>query len=243
MINKHLLKKYEAILAKHKWLVEKINSQREIDKGITKRLYSKIFLPAYLESMGDEGKGIMLMGRETRGWGLSSQWAEYQTVTQLMMMYKEDYLKGIPKRKGGLPLFLKQVEAITHIKPFWTNFYCTDYKKSNPKNGNINLKDIQDLSLDLLTAQIEVLKPQAIIIGYGRGVDAKRVIIKTLLESLQGAAIEQSDIPQSDFGRKIVYQKGLVLYDLHYHPAARIKGSSKVRKLVVEDLSREIKRV
>lgn len=124
------------------------------------------------------GKRVLIVGRETRGWGPKPP-ARYEDgitnlICRLMDTQSAHYEKYVSVAKEPGMRFFHFVRNVAKIvgkgNVAWGNTFAMDWKRSTPtKRKTPHFESLIDLSGSLLKAQIEILQPDVIIFAAGKG--------------------------------------------------------------------------
>ncbi|OLO03341.1 hypothetical protein [Salinicola socius] len=143
--------------------------------------YTGLFLPSVPTGNEMPQRRVMVVGQETRQWnGSLTRWIEASAdgkavdyIDRAMERYLETRL--MPPSKYRFLQFLRQSERELSLQPHtlqWANLIACAYRRGSPKKRpKAELEQVLALSYDLLAAQIEVVKPQAILFTTGPGYD------------------------------------------------------------------------
>lgn len=186
---------YESLCSELKAAYEQIVSSIDTDVfGIPEAedKYSAVFLPMPSPTYLESSPKIMLVGRETAGWNKikhGETFNKLSAVTEAINSSDLPSLVELATKKHLLHLELnpktgKPLKTKSHFKNYYTklsrefsnlpadtiysNLIAWDYKKSTILNRCAKENDeITRVSLELLAAQIKILKPQFIVFACG----------------------------------------------------------------------------
>lgn len=134
---------------------------------------SGLFLAGVPENYYASHNKIMIVGRETRGWGKQyNSDCSLQEYIQLQEQKAHDYLsikkdKQRNERGSSFHNFLSQVSKKgSQTAVVWANLNCYSWKRSRSDKSPL-ANEIDVLSHELLKAQIEILRPQYLILAHG----------------------------------------------------------------------------
>lgn len=163
--NKRLHERYLNILQKSQEFRDIWQSQQ--------KEFSGLFLAGVPDNYESSPNRIMIIGRETRGWGLQfnntfplSQYIEAQ------IKKSREYLinrKEIDKNERGSSFhnFVRELSKQPDKNSVvWANLHCYSWRKGRSDKSPFS-KEVDFLSLELLKAQIDILRPQYIIFAHG----------------------------------------------------------------------------
>ncbi|MCX2525488.1 hypothetical protein [Larsenimonas rhizosphaerae] len=142
--------------------------------------YSGVFLPVPGPAFGQSGFKLMVVGQETRGWNgsleklLSAQLNN--TLDEYLGGTAENYLAQLNVPINSVFLrFLKTTEKRLNMAPmeiFWANLLACSYRKKSPRGRpKKEYEALRKLSSELLSAQIKLINPDAILFLTGPGHD------------------------------------------------------------------------
>lgn len=156
--------------AKHVDLVSLSSLSKENPK------LSGLFVPSVTDSYWNSRQRVMIVGKETRGWGKTG----LAEVTQFSSAV--DYIKSMMARHQGVLAkdltrskffqFYRQAARALTDEPanrdsiIWANLFCLDQDSKSPVRCN-ELEAIKKLSRNLLQAQLEILRPKVILFVTG----------------------------------------------------------------------------
>ena len=143
--------------------------------------YSGVFLPIPFKEYFNSKTKIMLVGRETAGWntdnnkntlGRISKYGAEQIVDEGIIRYKKHLSEHVGKRtKSKFKQYYFNIAKELKIEPssmIYSNFFAWDYDRLSPvKRPKDEFDYVASLSIELLSAQIKILKPNYIIFAAG----------------------------------------------------------------------------
>ncbi|WP_110710531.1 hypothetical protein [Salinicola sp. CR57] len=143
--------------------------------------YTGLFLPSMPVGSDMTLRRVMVVGQETRQWnGQLTRWMEAVAAGQASE-YVDRAIRGyietrcMPPSKFRFLQFLRLSEQRLSLPAYsvqWGNLMACAYRRGSPKKRpKAELEQVLALSYDLLAAQIEVLKPQAILFTTGPSYD------------------------------------------------------------------------
>jgi len=163
--NKHLHKEYLDILQL---------SQEFRDIWQSKHLgFSGLFLAGVLEDYVNSPVKIMVVGRETKGWG--KQFDNSYTLTEyidVQMQKAQDYLKNRKdklrgERGSSFHNFIRELtKQRDQSSVVWANLHCYSWEHNRTDKSPLS-NQVDILSHQLLNAQIEILQPHYLIFAHG----------------------------------------------------------------------------
>lgn len=135
--------------------------------------FSGLFLAGVPENYDGSSKKIMVIGRETRGWGRQfddsyplSQYIEEQTKKACDFLTSRS-AKQRNDRGSTFHNFLKKLsKKCDQSAVAWANLHCYSWNKSRADKSPLAM-EVDIISLELLKAQIDILRPQYIILAHG----------------------------------------------------------------------------
>ncbi|MFZ6648493.1 hypothetical protein ACO0LO_22405 [Undibacterium sp. TJN25] len=133
---------------------------------------------AYLESR----LKLMIVGKETRAWtgGLhrAAGFRDEQSYVEFSMQAHADFLLMQPQKHKFFQFYRQAVNAVAVTEPaagnnaVWANLFCVSSNANSPTDLPAAIfRDIRDMSRALLLAQVDILKPDAILFVTGPGYD------------------------------------------------------------------------
>lgn len=174
-----LLKRYQDIFKENQEIIDALLSNSNL---------SKIHLGFVPDDFKQKKHRILIVGRETRGWGEKQKDLEkydQSSVYQLMSLSKYWVKRNLEKsdlvNKRGrrfFNFFRKVSQENPNASILWANIFCVSYKKSNPSKIDTKsvFANIKKISESLLKAQIEILQPNIII--FASGLDNQAIIAR-----------------------------------------------------------------
>lgn len=143
--------------------------------------YSGMFLPAVSENYLAAPKKVMIVGKETRTWCDAdcviklAKAANIVDVTATMERYQKYLLSPLKTSKfmqfyKAANIYLSRGTKYLPSAAVWSNLFSVSSAGKSPV-GTDNFELVSQLSRQLLTAQIEILEPDAIIFTTGTGYD------------------------------------------------------------------------
>lgn len=140
-----------------------------------------VFLPGVTQAYLNAGVKVMVIGKETRGWGmLHSETARFSSMAAYVdhAMQKHEKMLGAPPAASKFFQFYRDVcdsvlGASTRASDAaaWSNLFCISYRSASPARLACGFNEIKDMSRALLHAQIEVLQPDVLLFVTGAGYD------------------------------------------------------------------------
>lgn len=143
---------------------------------------SGIFLPSVSDSYVQSSRKMMIVGKETKGWarGLKfmSSFDSLEKYVSYLIDRHQDHLLRQPVRSKFFQFYREANRRIadddTNLPTaiVWANLFCVDWHGKSPTNVPAPFfEQIKQLSKDLLKAQIEILRPDAILFVTGPNYD------------------------------------------------------------------------
>ncbi|OPH39231.1 Uncharacterised protein [Moraxella lacunata] len=170
-----LAKRYFDILNQDRYqpLIQQI-AQDECNtnqKPTPKHRLCNIFLGSVPENYENAQHKILIVGRETRGWrgGMTVPHYDMDNVIKSMNHGQTFFEKqiSIPQKDGRFLGFAKKVADRAGADGLlWANMFAVSDNLSTPDNHQL-FDDIKQLSKELLLAQIELLRPDFILLVNG----------------------------------------------------------------------------
>lgn len=163
--NKRLREQYSNILQ---------NSQEFFDIWQSNQAgFSGLFLAGASDAYERSPNKIMVIGRETKGWGEQYN-ASYPLADYIDVQTKKarDYLKNRNEMQRGergssFHNFIRDLtKQSDQISVAWANLHCYSWKKNRTDKSPLS-DEVDVLSNKLLNAQIEILRPHYIILAHG----------------------------------------------------------------------------
>ena len=174
-----LVKRYQNIFKENQEIIDALLSNSNL---------SKIHLGFVPDDFKQKKHRILIVGRETRGWGEKRKDLEkydQSSVYQLMSLSKSWVIRNLERsdsvnKKGKcfFNFFRKVSQENPNASILWANIFCVSYKKSNPSkiDSESVFANIKKISESLLKAQIEILQPNIII--FASGLDSQAIIAR-----------------------------------------------------------------
>jgi len=174
-LNDHLLQSYGDALDLD--LLHRLAAQREL---------SGLFVPAVSDSYLRSRVRVMIVGRETSGWGTLRTDLDAPGRAgsiEAYLAHQMDKHQRMVAKVGAASKFFqfyrqtaRQVAApedrLAGNAPVWSNLFCFDEGRSRPdRRHDDSTKEIVRLSGALLRIQIEVLRPAWIVFATGSSCD------------------------------------------------------------------------
>jgi len=147
---------------------------------------SGLFVPAVSDGYLRSRVRIMIVGRETAGWGkLRTDLAaprDSASIEDYLAQQMDYHQRKIPKVSGTSKFFQFYRETSRKVAapedrtagnvPVWANLFCFDEGETRPdRNRAKSTAEIVRLSGALLRAQLEVLRPEWIVFTTGSSCD------------------------------------------------------------------------
>ncbi|MCJ8354749.1 hypothetical protein [Novacetimonas hansenii] len=187
----------------------------------------------------EQGKRILVVGRETRGWNVVNENKPYTDlqsyIKEAMEKQKKFLLKYIEKKKDpGFTFYNFLRDLGSHFGDGnigWANLFCFDWKGSRPNpNSTPNYETIKELSGRLLKAAIQYMEPDIIIFANGASsANVRREFFplsgETAVCSSPWVNYLDQKIEKIELESFVLYGK-IKCYRIN-HPANRAKKSSK----------------
>lgn len=211
---------------------------------------SGIFLASVPENYHHAKNKIMIIGRETKGWGSFDQksknysFTDLQDFIQKSVMEHQCFLKkqlSLEKNSQGKCFhnFTREVAAKCGSDGIsYANLFCFSWERNTPTDCS-HFEIIKKYSEKLLKAQIEILNPEIII--FANGLTGKSVEFRREFFPLE-LCVNQKDYDLSQ-GIKRHYLWEFDYENHHcfrvHHPSARGKNLKKIteaRKFLIEKL-------
>lgn len=231
-VNEQLLHQYQQILNRDELLGMAANE--------TKGSLSGVFVPKVSQAYLDSDKKIFLVGKEAKEWcGSLVGVAQRATLSDYLDNNMARHSKQAIKRPKRIT-FLRFYQAL-HQKlgpsvvqfpdaVLWANLFCISLNERSPLAAD-NSKRIAELSLALLEAQIEVLKPDVIMFATGPNYDKH---IKMLCQDFkQSEILKERELWRFESRNFVAYRTT--------HPAYS-KGHSS-RMDAIEYMRKDLKRL
>lgn len=175
-LHEQLAERYHVILNQDRYqaLIQQIAQDEQDNKDLkpmTKHRLCNFFLSFVPESYANAKHKILIVGRETRGWRGGTVILHYdEDSIKTSMTHSQNFFKSqIAKpQKGGRFLgFVKKVADQSGVDGLmWANMFVVSDKLSIPSRHAL-FEDIKQLSKELLLAQIELLRPDYILLVNG----------------------------------------------------------------------------
>lgn len=154
------------------------------DLAKTERGLGGLFLPGVPDGYTECSRRVMLVGKETRGWGGGlartiaglGPTSDVRSYLNETMRLHARYLRA-PQAGSKFFQFFRELSArLDAASPdgssiIWANLFCMSYLGKSPVRAKLQFERIARLSRELLLAQIEVLRPDAIFFVTGAGYD------------------------------------------------------------------------
>ena len=239
-IRSELIRKYQEILfnTDPKLIFEDLRSTPDYSG------FSNLFL-ADAPSMWEQGKRVLIVGRETRGWKpkhpISHSGDLVKLICELMKMQSNHYNKFISvKKEPGMRFFhflRKVAEIVGKGNVAWCNIFALDWEKSTPsKKKTPHFEAVVELSEKLLKAQISILQPDVIIFASGgAGSTVRRRYFPTSgPESVCSDPKDFDGVANSNLWAFKLY--GKIQCFRTDHPSSRAKPYQEARTRVLEEL-------
>jgi len=149
------------------------------------RNLSGLFVPAASDSYLRSKVRVMIVGRETAGWGrlrtdlASPAHACIDAYLARQMNFHQEKVMRVGARSKFFQFYRatsRKVAALedreTGNAPVWANLFCFDEGRTRPdRHGHATTEAIVRLSRDLLQIQIDVLQPEWIVFATGSSCD------------------------------------------------------------------------
>lgn len=220
-------------------------NQEFLDSTLTVEKLSKLFLTPVPDGYENAENKIMIVGRETKDWLTNVTDFHYDEAGIKFLMQKslkvQNYLLDKRMEKGARFFnFLRKIANKSGKEGvIWSNIYAFDYQKGHiNRSKNQQLVDgIVKISEQLLTAQIEILKPDIIIFSTGnQGSEVRRKYFPndTLTDSRSFKGIAVKDL----WSFKLPNNPA-ICYRVH-HPSARKKGKKQIETALFNQLPSKI---
>ncbi|TYG34470.1 hypothetical protein FW755_04900 [Lonepinella koalarum] len=228
-----LIKRYQDILMNND-SVKRLLAENDL---------SHLHLGFVPENYSDEKVIVLFIGRETRGWKIGDDINEYNLETIKKSIAKSKNWFENPKLKRGHGFFnyVKQLEKDNPIACFlWANIFACDYKKGCPTKlkDSILFNEIEILSVELIKAQIEILKPNIVIFASGnQGVQTRRKYFENLKPS--GKRIDES-LDKKYLERFYFSDNPKIICYRTVHPSARREEPCKALRTLRTLLKRNV---
>ncbi|HHF3827372.1 TPA: hypothetical protein ACPOJ5_001478 [Haemophilus influenzae] len=226
-----LVKRYQDIFKENQEIIDALLSNSNL---------SKIHLGFVPDDFKQKKHRILIVGRETRGWGEKRKDLEkydQSSVYQLMSLSKSWVIRNLERsdsvnKKGKcfFNFFRKVSQENPNASILWANIFCVSYKKSNPSkiDSESVFANIKKISESLLKAQIEILQPNIII--FASGLDTQAILArrdyfkndlkpsgKSVVPGLDKKYLEQFHLLEN-YGEDILCYRTV-------HPSSRTKNS------------------
>jgi hypothetical protein len=169
-MNKLLFESYQKILTDID--VRLINPESE--KSTEYSNLSGMFLPSVSDDYVESKNKIMIVGRETKGWGVLGKEERFSTIDNYiqssMKKHKRFFADQLTKKDSRGCSFHNFTRSVANKCGndgiIYSNLFCFSFKKSIPTECSFFPK-IKKLSEKIIKAQIEILKPTIIIFANG----------------------------------------------------------------------------
>jgi hypothetical protein len=160
---------------------------------------SGIFLPSVSESYLRSPRKVMIVGKETRGWAHGLKFmSSFDSAEQYIDFLVQKHQAFLLSQPGNSKFFQFYREAHRSMPNgstesptgiIWANLFCLSWHKKSPtKVPAPFFEKIKQISRDLLTAQIEILKPDAIMYVTGPSYDS---YLKELFEIKESIVLKK----------------------------------------------------
>ena len=175
---------------------------------------SGVFLPSISQAYLDSSLRLMIVGRETKGWGRGiSHASQFNTSKEYIeyMIRRHASQFERPAKKSKFFQFYHEASSYLHGKGsgvhapiIWGNLFCVSHNESSPQklDGKL-LRDIIYTSQKLLQSQIEILQPQIVLFTTGPDYDR---YIKEYFEIKKSHVIERKRLWRFETPRFIAYR-------------------------------------
>lgn len=142
---------------------------------------SGLFLPGVTQAYLAASVKVMLVGKETRGWGklhaLNSRFSSATEYIDHAMQKHETMLSAPPAASKFFQFYhdvCASVPGACSQAPdavAWSNLFCISYRSGSPTRLAHGFDDIKAMSRSLLHVQIDVLQPDVLLFVTGTGYD------------------------------------------------------------------------
>lgn len=131
---------------------------------------SGLFLAGIPENFDISRPTILVVGRETRGWGKNFDYN--QNLSDYIKSQADKAAKYLKNRSGigenekgsSFHNFLRKLPKDKNL--IWANLYCYSWNKGAVTNAPIS-QNISNISHELLKAQIDLIRPKYIVLAHG----------------------------------------------------------------------------
>jgi hypothetical protein len=146
----------------------------------TRGILSGLFLPDVPDAYVRSRFRVMLIGQETRGWnGRLSDLGKCGSAGNAMRDHVETSMQRhlghsltVPNKSKFMQFYDELHQSLgTHVEPernavFWGNLLCVSLNSGTPVKAD-HIQQMQELSRQLLTIQLDVLRPHAVVFASG----------------------------------------------------------------------------
>lgn len=147
---------------------------------------SSLFVTAVSDSYLRSSARLMIVGRETSGWGkklredLASpeRSSTIQAYLKHQMQYHQQMIGKVKARSKFFQFYREAAQKVAAPgdrelldAPAWANLFCFDAGRTRPDRDSQSSTEIVRLSIALLRIQIEVLQPEMIVFATGTSCD------------------------------------------------------------------------
>jgi hypothetical protein len=214
---------------------------------------SHLFLPGLMNGNDQSKDTIMVIGRETKGWGTDGGSMNYPSgniddvnlyvINQLekSRKYLESELSHENNKGASFHNLLRNIKNLSKFNLVWANLFCYSWNKNRIDKSSV-ASEISILSKELLCAQISIIKPKIIILAHGTN-DLSLKVRRQIFE--HDKFISSSDYQLSHQIRNNQLWEFKYKWDASYeiqgfriqHPSSISNPSRVARKFLIEKLN------
>lgn len=207
------------------------------------KLLSGLFLPSVPPGLASANKRIMIVGCETRKWGVLKQGECFTTlpdyVARAMQIHQQYFAQQLTERDGKGRSFHNFTRSIAKRCGseglIYANLLCMSWNEGSPRRSE-HFNVIKKYSQLLLKEQIAFFAPDIVIFANGSASAGYRRAFFPLERDIDGKAIGE-DFEGIANQQLWKFNLGAIACYRIQHPSARTQAAADARKFLLDLLS------